>query len=255
MFNKAKRALEPQKVLDPLVFLPLELAQMICEHLTTRDRVCVFPFQGLLGYRPKTPFRICLAVSNPWKRLLELSHKLWTTLDTTYARKPINLRSLKAHLRRSKYTTDVAIITLRAGLDIQKMTYLMSSCKLLRRLEIHGSGVIGDSLTKSLTHSRSIEKLYVSASCQITFSAIEEALKASRNTVADATFLQVRTRGMADFYPSIDFPRFDSLKRLRLKAQNGGIINLVSPFLVSSHHFCITSFVLLALDCVTVLAD
>jgi len=41
MFNKAKRALEPEKVLDPLVFLPIELAEMVCQYLTMRDRVYV----------------------------------------------------------------------------------------------------------------------------------------------------------------------------------------------------------------------
>ena len=41
MFNKSKRALDPQKVLDPLVFLPLELAEMVCQCLAMRDRVYV----------------------------------------------------------------------------------------------------------------------------------------------------------------------------------------------------------------------
>jgi hypothetical protein len=41
MFNKAKRALDPQKVLDPLVFLPIELAEMVCQYLPMRDKVYV----------------------------------------------------------------------------------------------------------------------------------------------------------------------------------------------------------------------
>jgi hypothetical protein len=41
MFNKAKRALDPEKVLDPLVFLPIELAEIVCQYLPMRDRVYV----------------------------------------------------------------------------------------------------------------------------------------------------------------------------------------------------------------------
>ncbi|TVY36460.1 F-box/TPR repeat protein [Lachnellula subtilissima] len=201
MYNKTKRALAPKKVLDPLVFLPLELAEMVCQHLTMRDRV------------------ICLAVSKPWKRLLESSHKLWTTLDTTFAKKSMNHKSLKAHLKRSNYTLDHAIITLRAGLDLQKMTYITSSCKNLRRLEIRGSGVIGESLTKSVPYSRSLKVVSVSSGCAITPSAVHETLTSLRKTITEAYFMCVK--GSLHSHPQ-DFPRLDCLKILQYKAAETG---------------------------------
>ncbi|TVY57708.1 F-box/TPR repeat protein pof3 [Lachnellula cervina] len=202
MYNKAKRALAPKKVLDPLVFLPLELAEMVCRYLTMRDRV------------------ICLAVSKPWKRLLESSHKLWTTLDTTYAKKSMNHKSLKAHLKRSNYTLDHAIITLRAGLDLQKMTYITSSCKNLRRLEIRGSGVIGESLTKSVPYSHSLNAVSVSGSCAITSSAVHETLASLRRTITEAYFLCVK--GSLHPNPPRDLPQLDCLKILHFKAAGTG---------------------------------
>ena len=41
MHKKLRQAQDPGKSLDPLTFLPLELAQMIIENLEMRDRVYV----------------------------------------------------------------------------------------------------------------------------------------------------------------------------------------------------------------------
>lgn len=38
-YNKLRRAMNPKKTLDPLAYLPLELAVMVCKHLAMRDRV------------------------------------------------------------------------------------------------------------------------------------------------------------------------------------------------------------------------
>jgi F-box/TPR repeat protein Pof3 len=39
LYNKLRQAQDPGKSLDPLQFLPLELAQMVIENLGMRDRV------------------------------------------------------------------------------------------------------------------------------------------------------------------------------------------------------------------------
>lgn len=41
LYTKLRQAQDPGKSLDPLEFLPLELAQMVIENLGMRDRVCV----------------------------------------------------------------------------------------------------------------------------------------------------------------------------------------------------------------------
>lgn len=43
MYNKLHLAQNPGKILDPLQFLPLEVALMVCQYLNTRDRVYDFP--------------------------------------------------------------------------------------------------------------------------------------------------------------------------------------------------------------------
>jgi F-box/TPR repeat protein Pof3 len=133
-------------------------------------------------------------------------------------------KSLKAHLKRSKYTLDLAIISLRAALDLQKMSYITSSCKNLKRLEIHGSGLIGDSLTKSLPLAKSLNSLYVSRGCAMTFSAVQESLKACRSTMIEATFLEVTGVMFSDRDLQLDH-----LKKLTLKTwRENRPINLVS---------------------------
>jgi F-box/TPR repeat protein Pof3 len=39
MFNKLRQAQDPGKSRDPLQYLPLELAEMVCQHLSMRDKV------------------------------------------------------------------------------------------------------------------------------------------------------------------------------------------------------------------------
>ena len=41
MFNKLRQSFDPGKCLDPLAFLPFELAEMVMHHLEMRDRVYV----------------------------------------------------------------------------------------------------------------------------------------------------------------------------------------------------------------------
>lgn len=39
MFNKLQKSLAPSKTLDPLSYLPFELAEMIAQQLSIRDRM------------------------------------------------------------------------------------------------------------------------------------------------------------------------------------------------------------------------
>lgn len=173
MFNKLHRAQDSGKTLDPLQYLPLELAELVVRNLEMRDRV------------------ICLRVSKPWKRLLESSHKLWTTLDTSSTRKPISQNALKVYLRRSNYTLDNATINSRAQFDDKKWTYLMKTCKSLTHLKVNGAGLIGNSLTTALPLASSLTSIIVSANCEISLSAIITVLQCCQKTLVDAKFLSV----------------------------------------------------------------
>jgi len=139
----------------------------------------------------------------------------------------MNHRSLKAHLKRSKYTLNHAIVTLRAGLDIQKMTYITSNCKNLRRLEIRGSGLIGDSLTKSVPYARILGTIFVSSNSEITASAVQRTFTSCCTTINEATFLRV-----TGSFNNHELPQLDSLERLHLKAAgDGSALEIVSSSL------------------------
>ncbi|KAF4633666.1 hypothetical protein G7Y89_g4458 [Cudoniella acicularis] len=204
IFNKMRLAQDPGKSLDPLEYLPLELAEMICQNLTMRDRV------------------ICLAVSKSWKRLLESSHRLWTTLDTTNTRKPISQTSLRLYLKRSNYTLDRALITLKARFDAQKMTYLTKHCKKLRRLDVNGHGIIGDSLIASLPHAKSLNNLQVSRNCEISVFSAREALKICRETLVEVNFQRIKG---SRSQPAGEWPRLEKLKTLTLRAEDEALLN------------------------------
>ena len=171
--------------------------------------------------------RICLAVSSSWKRLLESSHKLWTVLDTSYARKPVSQRSLRAHFKRSNYSLDRAIVTMKAAFDASKWNYLFRTCKKLRRLEILGTGFIGDSLNASLQLAQSLEVITVSKNCEITVSAVQLALKTCQKTLVDATFLKMK--GTKQFGGMLGpWPKLESLKTLHFRATGDSLLNIVS---------------------------
>ena len=141
-------------------------------------------------------------------------------------------KSLKAQLKRSNYTLDHAIVTLRAGLDIQKMTYITSNCKNLRRLEIRGSGLIGDSLTKSVPYARNLGSIFVSSNSEITASAVQKTLTSCCKTITEATFLCV-----TGSFNNLEIPQLDSLQKLHLKAasRRGPALEIVGSSLFSPY--------------------
>ncbi|PVH80762.1 hypothetical protein DL98DRAFT_515158 [Cadophora sp. DSE1049] len=196
--EKLRQALKPGKSKDFIERLPLELALMICQHLPMRDRV------------------ICLAVSKGWKNVLESSTHLWTTLDTTHARRAVSLRSIKIHLRRSNYTLDRAVITLKAYIDAEKMRFITRTCKNLRELHISGNGVIGDTLYCGLPGNTALQTISTPHGTEIPLHAVQSVLKACHKSLVDIKFLQIRG-SRANFVPG-KWMMIESLKSIHLKA-------------------------------------
>ena len=173
-----------------------------------------------------TCYRVCLAVTKSWKRLLESSHKLWTTFDTRSTRKPISLTSLKLHLKRSNYMLDTAIINMKAKFDVIKMQYLTRTCQKLQHLEICGSGVVGDSLTAALPHAKNLRTIVLGTNCEISLSAVQLALKTCQKTLVGATFLRVKGNRfgfMLDQWPELRF-----LKTLHLRSSGDVMLDEVN---------------------------
>lgn len=168
---------------------------------------------------------ICLAVTRAWKRLLESSHKLWTTLDTTSVRKPIREKSLKIHFRRSNWTLDTALLTMKA-IDAQRMAWITKWCTKLKNLQMHGRGMIGESLTLALPNAKCLENLYVSRNTEITLSSVQTALKLCKDTLVTATFLNVQ--GTKGGFLAGRWEVMKSMKTLRLEADGDSCMDFVS---------------------------
>ncbi|KAM0135901.1 hypothetical protein ACHAQE_005854 [Botrytis cinerea] len=173
MFNKLQKSLAPSKTLDPLSYLPFELAEMIAQQLSIRDRM------------------ICLGVSKSWKRVLESSHKLWTTFDTTSSRRSLPQKSLRAYLKRSNYTVDEADIRYDT-IDAAKLQYLIRTCTKLRRLTMRNinNAVIGETLTSALPLAKSLQYLNLQM-FQISFQSVLESLRHVQATIVEAVFFGV----------------------------------------------------------------
>ncbi|KAH7350943.1 hypothetical protein BKA65DRAFT_549929 [Rhexocercosporidium sp. MPI-PUGE-AT-0058] len=197
-YEKLRQVLKPGKSKDFIERLPLELALMVCQHLPIRDRV------------------ICLAVSKAWKGVLESSPKLWTTLDTTYARRMVTLKSIKIHLRRSKYTLDRAVITLKALIDSDKMRFITKTCTNLRELHINGNGMIGDTLYSTLPGKTALKTISTSLGTEIPLYAVQAVLRACHESLVEMKFLKIRGNKVA-FTPG-KWTMAESLKSIHLKA-------------------------------------
>lgn len=157
---------------------------------------------------------------------MESSPKLWTTLDTTYTRKAVTMYALKAYLKRSHYTIDRAIITMKAYIDADKMRYMTRTCKLLKELHIGGSGIIGDSLISALSTAKKLETLTTSGSTEVSLQTAQACLKACNDSMVNLRFLNVKGSKVS-WYPN-RWPVVPTLKTLHLKADYDSRLDFVS---------------------------
>ncbi|KAF7947238.1 uncharacterized protein EAE97_004487 [Botrytis byssoidea] len=199
MFNKLQKSLAPSKTLDPLSYLPVELAEMIARQLSIRERM------------------ICLSVSKSWKRVLESSHKLWTTLDTSITRRGLSQKSLRAYLRRSNYTVDEAILRYDT-IDAAKLQYLIRTCTKLQRLTIHNknNAAIGETLTSALPFAKSLQYFNLQM-FEISFRSVVESLRHVQASIVEAEFMGVyhASRDASCMWPK--------LEKLRVLSMSNGI--------------------------------
>ncbi|KAE9375308.1 hypothetical protein N431DRAFT_542865 [Stipitochalara longipes BDJ] len=205
VYNQLRIAQTPGKSRDPLEYLPLELAEMVCLNLSMRDRV------------------VCLSVTHSWKRLLESSHKLWTTLDTSHVKKVISQKSLTVHFRRSKWTLDRALLSIKS-VDAQRLAYITKHCKMLKEIQMYGRGMIGDSLTSALNDAISLETLYVSRNTEMTLAAVQSALRLCKATLVTATILKIT--GPRGGFLAGKWSEMGSIKSLHLESDGESVLDI-----------------------------
>ncbi|KAF7895486.1 uncharacterized protein EAF01_009448 [Botrytis porri] len=193
MFNKLQKSLAPRKTLDPLSYLPFELAEMIAQQLSIRERM------------------ICLSVSKLWKRVLESSQKLWTTFDTSITRRGLSQKSLRAYLRRSNYTVDEAILRYDT-INAANLQHLIRTCTKLQRLTIRNknNSVIGETLTSVLPLAKSLRYLNLQM-FEISFRTVLESLRHVQASIVEAEFMGIHHTSRD---ASCIWPRLENLRAL-----------------------------------------
>ena len=144
--------------------------------------------------------------------------------------------SLKLHLKRSNYTLDKAIISMKAKFDDTRMLFLTRTCKKLKYLEICGSGVIGDSLTVALPHAKGLETIVLGQNCEISLAVVQSVLKICQQTLVETTFLRVK--GNRYGFQLDQWPELQSLRTLNLRSSGTSILSMVSAD--DSLYHCIT---------------
>ncbi len=129
------------------------------------------------------------------------------------------------HFRRSKYTLDCAILTMKA-IDAKRLAYITKYCKMLKDIQIHGSGMIVDSLALALKDAKELETLFVSRNTEITLSAVQAVLGQCKDTLATATFLKIIGPRGGFLYDR--WPAMPSIKTLHLESDGQSVLDLVS---------------------------
>jgi F-box/TPR repeat protein Pof3 len=112
------------------------------------------------------------------------------------------------------------------AIEAQKLAWITKWCTKLKELQMHGRGIIGESLTSALQNAKSLETLYVSRNTQITLSAVLTALKLCKGTLVTATFLNVQGYKGGFLYGRWEV--MESIKTLRLEADGESCMDFVS---------------------------
>jgi hypothetical protein len=127
--------LSPPKSVDPLTVLPRELAEIILEYLTFRQRI-----------------NACM-VTKQWAHFIRSSPNLWTHLDLTGARKKVSSKFISRAINVGK--TKLTAATLNNLYDFEKVIgALVKSCPL-EELTLLKCGLLGQHLTDTLSKSKS----------------------------------------------------------------------------------------------------
>jgi len=149
-------------------------------------------------------------------------------------KKTISQKSLKVHFRRSKWTLDRAILSMKA-IDAQRLGFITKSCRMLKELQMHGRGMIGDSLTLALSDAKSLETLYVSQNTEMSLSTVQSALRICKSSLVSVTALRVT--GPRGGFLAGRWAVMESLKTLHLESDAQSALDIVSAVPRTSAYF------------------
>lgn len=146
--DNLNRRCSPQKAVDPMASLPMEIVELIIGYLTFRQIVTL------------------LRVSKSWKSLLSSLPRLWTDLDMRSSTKTVNYAAVRQYVRNAQRTC-VAIRFGNFGKDQQGcLDHAISRCKELQDLRI-SAGLVGARFAEHATHARYLRTLIISSQVEI----------------------------------------------------------------------------------------
>ncbi|RKF64198.1 putative f-box tpr repeat containing protein pof3 [Erysiphe neolycopersici] len=192
-----------EKSCDPFHYLPLELAEKIFHMLSIHNRLT------------------CLYVCKSWNTLLQSSHSLWKILDLSDARRYVPMDGLKAYLKRSNYSLNLAEFQLNSFVDSGRIEYIIENCKCLKELKVYGRDWRGNMMFNSLSSAKQIMLLYISNRIHMSLSVVISTLKRCQDTVVDVTFGNL-DRTILNIS---DWPRLHKLRSLSLGEFDEGYLN------------------------------
>jgi hypothetical protein len=131
--------LSPPKSVDPLTVLPRELAEIILEYLTFRQRI-----------------NACM-VTKQWAHFIRSCPNLWTHLDLTAARKKVSSKFISRAINIGK--NKLAAATLNNLYDFEKVIGALAKSCPLEELTLLRCGLLGQHLTDTLSKSKRLKSL------------------------------------------------------------------------------------------------
>lgn len=158
------KILESRRYVDPLTKLPYELVDMVFQHLQFKSLV------------------ILQRVSRGWRQFLILYHRSYSTLDFTLATRKVSSATIKSYLQRARGAVAKIVVDQSAHLALDKLQYLIRSCKNLSELHITNYE-IGTLFSRGMAAAETLTRLEIGPKTKINQHDVGKIIKYGKKLV------------------------------------------------------------------------